>query len=171
VTPDQDHAAITGRSGGHLLSRYNIALLLLLVGTVYQLGHLANRFIWPRAQQYWSLRSYSAWERSALLSEGDDFLEDVSFLREEIPESAKVVVPPHSFVSKAGPYTFVSFMQYFLFPREVLNCGEDVAVCVRGLTGGTSYILRLGEFPPPLAAREHKEYVPFRDEMGVYVPK
>jgi hypothetical protein len=105
------------------------------------------------------------------LSQGRDFFEYVTFLRASIPETGKVVLPPHSSIGDAGAYTDVSFMQYFLFPRAVLNCSEPVAECVRALTGPTSYLLRIRDFPPPLVAADDKDYVPFRDGLGLYVPK
>jgi len=105
------------------------------------------------------------------LSEGEDFLEFVTFLRDNIPETGKVVLPPHAFLEEAGPFTNISFVQYFLFPREVLNCGEPVDACVLGLSGPRSYLVRIGGFPPPEAAAAHKEYLPFRNEMGIYVPR
>ena len=144
--------------------------ILIAIAALLQMRQLAG-FTGPRASEYWDLRMYTAWQRSALISEGRDFFEYVTFLRATIPESSKVIIPPHSSVGDAGAYTYITFMQYFLFPRTVLNCSEPVAECVRALTGPTSYLLRIEDFPPPLAAAEHKDYVPFRDGLGLYVPK
>jgi hypothetical protein len=119
-------------------SRDRIAVLLLLAAAVLQLRSLTVDFISPRARLSWELRRNAAWERSALLSEGRDFLEFVTFLREAIPESGKVVLPPYTDVSEVGPFAFPTFIQYFFFPREVLNCGEPVDDCVRALTGAKS---------------------------------
>jgi hypothetical protein len=146
-------------------------VFLLALAAGYQMWALGTNWVWPRAIVYWSLRSHAAWERSAILSEGEDFFVYVSFLRDKIPESGKVVLPPHTFVGKAGPFTFIDFMQYFLLPRQVLNCGEPAADCARGLTGPNSYLLRIGSFPPPEAASQNKDYVPFQDEWGLYVPR
>jgi hypothetical protein len=132
---------------------------------------LAADFIWPRLIRGWQVRGYTAWERSALLSEGEDFLAFASFLREVIPESGKVVLPPGSYVSKAGPFTNIGFVKYFFFPRQILNCGEPVEDCVRSLTGPTSYIVAIGGFPPAEVAEEVKDYVPFQEGKGVYVPR
>jgi hypothetical protein len=145
--------------------------MVLLVCAVVQLRVLTAGFIWPRLGRYWEVRAYPAWQRSALLSEGQPFMDYVTFLRQEVPESGRLVLPPHRFVSEGGPYTYPSFMQYYLFPREILNCGEPVEDCVRGLSGGRSYILRVGSFPPPSIAAETKTYIPFNDMLGVYVPR
>jgi hypothetical protein len=148
-----------------------VAVLLLLTVALWQLAGLTRSFILPRTIRNWEARGYNAWERSALLSEGQDFLEFVSFLREAIPASGKVVLPPHSFISEAGPFTDLGFMQYFFFPRQILNCAEPVEDCVRSLTGPNSYIVAIGSFPPPEAAEEVKNFVPFSDGEGVYVPQ
>jgi len=162
-TPSRD---IWAHPAAHL-----VGPILLAIAVLFQMRLLLVSYVWPRASGYWTLRAYPAWERSALLSEGRDFLEYVTFLRAMIPESGKIVLPPHTSVGDAGAYTYINFMQYFLLPRTVLNCGEPAAECVRGLTGPTSYILRFEDFPPPLVAAEHKDYVPFRDGLGLYVPK
>jgi len=148
-----------------------IAPLILLAAAAMQMAWVTLDFAAPRTRQYAAVRDRPAWERSAVLSEGTDFAEFVAFLRTNIPESAKVVLPPHSDIGQAGAYTYVSFMQYFFFPRHVLNCGEDVAECVRGLSGPSSYLVRIGPFPPADLASEHKTYVPFRDDLGLYAPK
>jgi hypothetical protein len=105
------------------------------------------------------------------LSEGKDFMEFVAFLRQVIPETGKVVFPPHSYIAKAGAFTELGFMQYFMFPRSVLNCAEPVEDCVRGLTGASSYIVAIGGFPPASVAEEVKDFIPFRGDRGVYVPR
>jgi hypothetical protein len=146
-------------------------LAILVAGTLLQLWGLSTDFVVPRVSHLWPLRGYAAWERSALIGEGEGFLEFIAFLRRAIPVSGKVVLPPHSDVSEVGAFAYPTFIQYFFVPREVLNCSEPVDDCVRRLTGPNSYIVRVGRFPPALAASEHKRYIPFRDEMGVYAPK
>jgi hypothetical protein len=148
-----------------------LGLLALVLVVLAQLQALSVDFIWPRLVRGWEVRRYSAWERSALLSEGEDFLAFVSFLRGAIPESGKVVFPPKSYASKAGVFTELGFMKYFLFPRQVLNCAEPVEECVRSLTGPSSFIVAVGGFPPPEAAEEVKDYIPFQDGKGVYAPR
>jgi hypothetical protein len=147
------------------------SLLTVAVLTLVQVVQLSSDFIGPRMLRYWDLRKATAWQRSALLAEGQDFLEYVAFLRETIPAEAKVVLPPHSAISDWGAYTSVEFMQYFMFPRTVLNCSDPVDACVQRLTGPTSYILGLGKFPPPEVASEIKDYLPFDDTKGLWQPR
>ena len=163
-------ATLGGSFRGRALGQ-TLGLLFVLLVTILQLRLLTATFIVPRAIRGWEARAYSAWERSALLSEGADFLEFVVFLRHVIPETGKVVFPPHSYVGRAGSFTELGFMQYFMFPRSVLNCSEPVEECVRSLTGSSSYVVAVGGFPPASAAAEVKDYVPFREDKGVYVPR
>jgi hypothetical protein len=93
------------------------------------------------------------------------------FLRGRIPESGRVVLPPNSFVGEVGPFAYVTFIQYFMLPREVVNCSEPVAECVRRLTADDLYVVQIGRFPPADAAFEHKGFVRFDDERGLYVPE
>jgi hypothetical protein len=143
-------------------------VFLLLAATLLQMRSLLADFIQPRAVRYWEVRSLAAWERSALLSEGQDFTDYVTFLRETLPESGKVVLPSSADIGEAGPFTSIAFMQYFLFPRVILNCSEPIEECLLTMTGPASYVLRVGGPQPSV---EHKTYVPFRDDRGVYVPK
>ncbi|HMK07697.1 MAG TPA: hypothetical protein VK449_01580, partial [Anaerolineales bacterium] len=53
---------------------------ILAAVALVQVGLLTSNFVWPRALQAWPLRARPAWERSALLSEGADFLAYVTFL-------------------------------------------------------------------------------------------
>jgi len=146
----------------------SLPVLLLLAATFLQMRFLFADFIRPRTMRYWEVRSLAAWERSALLSEGQDFLDYVTFLRETIPDSGKVVLPPSSAIGQAGASTSIVFMQYFMFPGLVLNCSDPIEVCLLAMTGPTSYVLRVGG---PQPAVGHKTYVPFQDDLGVYVPK
>jgi len=148
-----------------------VSLLAVFVLTLLQVIQLSSGFIGPRMIRYWGLRHDSAWQRSALLAVDQDFMAYVAFLRETIPAEAKVILPPHTSVSESGAYTSVDFMQYFLFPRTVLNCSDPVDDCVRGLTGPTSYILGVGRFPPPEVASEVKDYIAFDDAKGLWQPR
>jgi hypothetical protein len=96
----------------------SLAILALVVATFLQLRLVFEDFVQPRLGRYWQLRSLAAWERSALLSEGEDFLEFVAFLKENIPETGKVVLPPHASIGEAGPFTNIGFIQYSMIPRQ-----------------------------------------------------
>lgn len=97
------------------------------------------------------------------------FAEFVLFLRVTIPSNAKVVLPPNF---SGAPTDHVGFMQYFLFPREIINCGPDeVDECTLRVSGPHTYIIKVRDFPPSALAELSKIYIEFNAEYGVYVPQ
>jgi hypothetical protein len=118
----------------------------------------------------WYLRRASAEERSGFIAFGKDFTEYVEFLNENIPEDALVVIPKES---QGGVFGHVGMMQYYLFPRTIVDCPPDIAdECVLSMRGDNSYILAPNSvFPPRSAADQIKEFIPFDGEQGIYVPK
>lgn len=146
-----------------------VILILLAIVVVVQSWNLANDYVKRRSKTVWDLKGFSAIERSAILSEGMEFAEYMSFLRDTVPENAKVVMPPHQPVQ---PLSNMGFAEYFLMPRTIINCGSDeVRECVLRMTGEHSYIVTAWKFPPKDAAESVKKFIPFRNELGVYAPK
>jgi hypothetical protein len=144
-------------------------LVVTLVAGVYQLISLWSGFIAPITHKVWEIRQYSAIERSAIIHEDHEFSDFMSFLREKIPVDAKVILPPRNF-----PFVLTNFgfADYFLMPRELHNCGTtEIEACVLRLTGARSYIVAVGDFPPPDAADQVKEFLPFKDDLGVWIPE
>ena len=115
-------------------------------------------------------RSESALERSAIISGGIEFADYMDFLRKTIPEDSKVILPPREPVQALAN---IGYMQYFLMPREILNCGiSEVEECVLRMTGDKSYIITAWKFPPHETALEVKRFIPFTEgKGGVYAPK
>lgn len=143
--------------------------LLLAVAAVFQLQYSLSHYSLPWLSKVWQVRQLPVWERSALFLEGEDFAGYVGFLRDNIPDNARVVLPPHL---PPSPYQDLSFMQYFLAPREMLNCGvNEVNACILRVTGKTTYILGMPDFPPPELALRSKVYIPYKPGWGVYAPK
>jgi hypothetical protein len=62
-------------------------------------------------------------------------------------------------------------MQYFLFPRDIHNCGiGEVEACVRRIEGANTYILALDYFPPRELASQRRVLLPFKDQLGLFGP-
>jgi hypothetical protein len=120
--------------------------------------------------QVYENRAESALDRSAIFSEGHEFADYIAFLRETVPENAKVILPPREPVQSLAN---VGYMQYFLMPRDIQNCGTDeVEACVLRMTGPTSYIITAWKFPPADLALQVKRFIPMPgEERGVYAPK
>ena len=107
-------------------------------------------FVEPQARSLARLGAAPAWERSAvlvspLLRDGDVFAPYVRFLRESVPEGSVLIMP---FVTRAGRYDQLGFMQYFLFPRDLDFCNvKDIPACISAREGEDIWILSLPDFP------------------------
>jgi hypothetical protein len=143
--------------------------LVLFAAVSIQIASAGPGYIARWSRRVIDSRSLPAWERTALFLIGEDFADYVGFLREQIPEDGRVILPPH-FSTDAESY--VPMMQYFLFPRDIHNCGRDeVEECVQRVRGLNTFILAIEDFPPQDLAIEHKDYIPFADDRGLYVPR
>ena len=142
---------------------------LFFIVVIVQSRNLVNDYVIRKSKAVWVLKGFSALERSAILSKGMEFAEYMSFLRETVPENAKVVMPPHQPLQTLSN---MGFGEYFLMPRRIINCGSDeTRECVLRMTGENSYIVTAGNFPPKDAAESVKKFIPFRNDLGVYAPK
>lgn len=164
-------ANVTGSFASRLRSRAwksRLVILVLAVSVVIQTITLAESYVLPTGKRVWDLRAQPALIRGGTLLEGRRFAEYLSFVRETVPEDGRVILPPHS---TGGPLTNISLVQYFLFPRDIHNCGSnEVEECVLRVTGENTYILALKNFPPREVAAQVKRLVPFDDDIGVYAP-
>ena len=146
-------------------------LLLVAAGLagLFQLYVVARGYAIPLLEVTWGMRDDPAWERAAVLEEDEDFASYIAFLRSHIPEDARLILPPSR---PARPLAHIGFMQYYLFPRDIHNCGYDeIDVCILRVTGGNTFILALPDFPPRELAELSKRFVPYRDGYGVFAPK
>ncbi len=109
-------------------------------------------------------------QRSAELAFGEDFAHYISFVSSYVPEGGIVALPPgtqHQVLGHTG------LMQYFLFPRRTTNCpsGQPAQACAAQIKGPDVFVLKVGSFPDPgIEAELNKEYVPFNDRWGLYLP-
>lgn len=135
-----------------------------------QMFSIFKAYVRPWALRIWDLRYYPAWERAAKLLEiyDKDFGGYIGFVRENVPEDAKVILPPREFGSA---FEHIGLMQYFLFPRRIDNCGRnEVEACIKRVTGPKTYILGLSFFPPRDLAEEYKAFIQYDGNMGIYAP-
>lgn len=144
-------------------------MVVTLVVGAYQLKSLWTGSIAPISKKVWELRAFTPLERSAIFHEDREFSDFMGFLREKIPVGAKVVLPPRN-----SPFVLTNFgfADYFLMPRELHNCGTtEIEACVLRMTGERSYIVAVGNFPPREIAEKVKKFIPFKDDLGVWVPE
>lgn len=155
------------------MNRANLALtvassLILAAGVMINSSASWRAIVRPKLLEAWKHRSLADWHRAAYIAEGEEFAEFIAFIHKEAPADSRIVLPPHNI---PRPQAHVGLMQYYLFPREVINCGvNEVEACVSRIGAATTYILAIPEFPPRDLAEVRLDYVEFRDGFGVFVP-
>jgi hypothetical protein len=148
--------------------RRHFVIISLLIMVVFQLKYVIQ-YEHPIFQRYLKIEEQGL-ERSALLGRGSDFRDLVLFLRSNIPEDASILLPPGAWNQW---YTHVGFMQYFLYPRTIHNCGKnEIPACIARMNpSNTFYIPRFYGFPPPELLDDSWQYVPQSPDFGLYMPK
>jgi hypothetical protein len=159
---------VTG--GNRVLGKVRYLLLLVAgLSGLFQLYVVARGYAIPLLGVTWAMREDPAWERAAVLQEGQVFAGYIAFLRSHIPKEARVILPP---TRPQRPLAHIGFMQYYLFPRDIHNCGYDeVDDCILRVVGRNTFILGLPDFPPRELAELSKQFVPYQDDYGVFIPK
>jgi hypothetical protein len=146
-----------------------LALVVVLASALVMQGWIVlDREVVPGLARFTRLRELPAWQRSAVGLNGEEFAAYLGFLRRTIPEDSKVIIPPRIPVSALS---HVGLMQYYLFPRQIHNCGvNEVDACIERATGTSTYLLQVKEFPPADLASRNREFVRFNEDRGVYLP-
>ena len=149
-------------------SRRLVLLILLSAAIAYNASVLISGWPGRIASEVSQSLSLPPWKRAAQNIAGDTFADYIEFVRQNSARDARIVLPPRIPVR---PESNISLMQFFLFPRDIINCGlTEVEECVQRITGPNSYILGLGDFPPQELAARTRSYIPFDDQLGLYGP-
>jgi hypothetical protein len=145
-------------------------LFLLLVGTIYQ-GYLFLGDATKEITRVWKAIGGSRLWRSAYFSQNKRFADYVIFLNEIIPQNAKVVLPPEGI----GPRLLghVPYMQYFLMPREVINCSDGDTACLQRFSDNGAYIVIADSdfFPGSNPSLNANRLRMFDTDWGVFIPQ
>lgn len=148
--------------------KYPIYLILILIFFV------SAYFVVPEAGSFIkgvliNMNQSGIW-RSARFARSGNFADYVSFLRERIPEDGRVVLPPEKVSNWALSNT--PFMQFFLSPREVINC-TTVECGSQFLGAEDTYLLIVGmDTFPGGGIQENESHVRMlNDTWGVYGPE
>jgi hypothetical protein len=145
-----------------------LPLVLLLFVAVWQTVDVAQNFAGRLVAKVWVNRQLDAVSRSADVAYGEDYRRYIEFLRQKIPEDARVVVLR---ISGFPQYESRSFLQYFLFPRRVLICTQEgPAECVLEFQGPDTYFIYRGGLELPVAAAAAIEQVEFVEGEGILAP-
>ena len=141
----------------------------LILALVVQLAIVTKSVVYPLTTKIWEVRRLPALDRSAEIAFGPKFASYMTFLREVIPPEGRVVVPP---MDQEPVFGNIGMMQYFLFPRDVVNCpsGPSLSACVSSMRGAMTYILAIGGFPSPEDVPEGKVLLHHSANRGLYAP-
>jgi hypothetical protein len=140
---------------------------LLVLALCIQLIYLGITYIHTQVRNVWAMRGETAIERSEHSHFGTEDIAYLAFIREVVPADPELtVLLPYR--GESGYFKYVTFMQYFFFPREVDNCSNPTEECLQYVHGATKYILGY----PPREGVElgDKTYIPFDERRGIYVP-
>ena len=148
--------------------RRHFVLISLLFMVIFQLKYVIQ-YETPIFQRLLKIEEQGL-ERSALLERGSNGRDLIMFLVANIPEDASVLLPPGAWPQW---YAHVGFMQYFLYPRTIHNCGKDeIVACITRMNPSTTfYIPRFYGFPPPEFLDDSWEYIPQSPDFGLYRPE
>ena len=148
--------------------RLILSVLVVAVAVVYQAGALWRGWAGQAISEVREVLDLPAWKRAALFLGGPGFAGYIEFIRNNTSPQARIVLPPRS---PPRAESNVGLMQFYLFPRDIQNCGvSEVEACVRRITGSNSYILALSDFPPRELALQTRKYIPFDDDRGLFGP-
>ncbi len=136
---------------------------------LYQFVQLIRIEILPKVKFVVQRHRANATERSALFFAGKEFSEFITFIKENVPPEAIVIIPRFEQDELFG---HEGIMEFYLFPRNVDNCLPNIPVeeCILNLRGSNKYILAVEGFPPRSTAVQVKQWVSFNGERGVYIP-
>ena len=145
-----------------------VAGLILAAGVIYQAQWVQSRWGGEAILRVFDELQTPAWRRAADYLEGPRFGAYIEFIRANTAQDARIVLPPRL---PERAESNVGLMQFFLFPRDIVNCGiNEVEECVRRIRGSASYILALEDFPPRQLAEQTRVFIAFSDEIGLYGP-
>lgn len=147
-------------------SALTIVLMFIVIG---HLGLLLRNQIMPLQQRLTTVREVSWWERSSRLSFGDRFTAYLQFVVRATPDDSLIVIPP---VEVDSTYGNQGIMQFFLFPRSIVNCPsvEATKECLELFRGEDTYFLSVGTFPEESIMGHTREFIPFEADFGLYLP-
>ena len=151
-----------------VISRGWITAILLSIALIVQIRIITNNYVQPLIRQLPTLANESAIIRSATILHGVEFAEYIEFVRANVPENARVLLPPNKPVQ---PMANVGLMQFYLFPRELHNCGVDeVDACLQRNEDSDFFILTAWKFPPEEWTSRNRQFIQHNEESGVYAP-
>lgn len=146
---------------------------MLLLITAIQLGMTLWSTRDPVLQVWKTIGKNATW-RGVNFSAGWKMADFVTFLNGAVPEDGRVIIPPDG----TGPPALgkTPYMQFFLAPRQVINCNPVVETCVLDYASNDTYIVSVPDENFPDESLQHAsdrttfQYLPFNKDLGLYLP-
>lgn len=120
----------------------------------------------PAIIDIWRDRGQSALWRGARFSQGQRFADFVLFILTKVPSDGLVILPPSGDGSRSLSTT--AYMQFFLFPREVINITDVTSY--QKLSQNNTYIIISGLSQIKALEKVSGERLMFDDSWGIIVP-
>jgi hypothetical protein len=135
----------------------------IVIATLFQIANLSCEYGPDLISIRRNLGKSGLW-RGANFNQSQKVADYIEFLNRNIPENARVVLPSLENDSKilVNPY-----MQFFLAPREVINCMS--VKCLKDISRQDSFILIVGNQTKNLYPDE--SFIMFDAHWGVLPPK
>jgi len=152
--------------GRSLKGKLSASIVMLAV--VVQLAVVARDIVLPDFKQLWLMRGRSTYDRSVVLFLDETALSYLEFANSKIPEDAVLVIPKQTYEPIFG---HVGMMQFYLFPRTIVDCPIEAAQECLGTGRPNTYILAPSiDFPPREFLSEGMRFVEHDGDRGFFAP-
>ncbi len=154
---------------GRKLPRIRFEVVILSLGILIQIYSIGRTFVLPSIGLMRDTRNLSAQDRSAVIAFGDRYADYFTWVRDNTPQEAVLLIPPSELDEIMG---HVGMMQFYFIPRRISNCSRSQSwdECVRLQRGEDTYILAINDFPPNSGLEETYSFLRFDGNWGLYLP-
>ena len=148
--------------------RGKLSALILVVAIVVQLTVVLRDNALPDLEKLWVLRGRSTFERSVVFFLDERSLGYLEFANSQIPKDALVVIPKQTDEPIFG---HVGMMQFYLFPRRIVDCPIEAAQECLGAGRPNTYILAPSiDFPPRELVSGSMRFIEHGGNRGIFAP-
>jgi hypothetical protein len=151
-------------------TKTTFAILLLTAGLILQvisaIGPARSDLV-----AIWKTIGQPGLWRSANFTGGLKFANYIRFLVEAIPEDARVVLPAET--TGLWLLSNTPAMQFFLAPRQVVNCTGTDPQCAADLNNAGAYLLVTGDdgYPGKEVTQQPERLRMYNETWGLYLPE
>ncbi len=147
-----------------------LGLVVLLLAALFQAGRTLGGAVGPLRQVRKAIGKSGVW-RGVNFSSGQNLANYIEFLNDAIPPDAQVLLPPEGIGPAAISRT--PYMQFYLAPRSVVNCTEDIENCVKNFAaaGATILVVQQNGFPAADLLEGGGRLKSWDGNLGVLLPR